>query len=162
MAIDASPKPGLKNGHTRNSFLKISYHKISNAHAKNTQININGHGSPLTISPNVLKWMPQRKLVEIINRSHVLNTKRTILSLTHWGRVMHICVSKLTIIGSVNGLSPGRRQAIIWTNAGMLLIGTLETNFSEILAKLIHCHSRKCFWKCRLRKGVYLLSASIS
>ena len=38
--------------------------------------------------------------------------------LTHWGRVAHICVSKLTIIGSDNGLSPGRRQAIIWTNAG--------------------------------------------
>ena len=45
----------------------------------------------------------------------------------------HICVSKQTIIGSDNGLSPGRRQAIIWTNAGILLIGTLGTNFSEIL-----------------------------
>ena len=32
---------------------------------------------------------------------------------------------KLTIIGSDNGLSPGRRQAIIWTNAGILLIGTI-------------------------------------
>ena len=37
----------------------------------------------------------------------------------------HICVDNLTIIGSDNGLSPGRRQAIIQTNAG--------TNFSEIL-----------------------------
>ena len=45
----------------------------------------------------------------------------------------HICVCKLTIIGSDNGLSPGRRQAIIWANAGILLIGPLETNFSEIL-----------------------------
>ena len=53
--------------------------------------------------------------------------------LTHWGRVMHICVGKLTIIGSDNGLSPGRRQAIIWTNAAILLIGPLGTNFSEIL-----------------------------
>ena len=53
--------------------------------------------------------------------------------LTHWGRVTHICVGKLTIIGSDNGLSPGRRQAIIWTNAGILLIGPLGTNFSEIL-----------------------------
>ena len=52
--------------------------------------------------------------------------------LTHWGRVTHICVGNLTIIGSDNGLSPGRRQAIIWTNAGILLIGPLETNFSEI------------------------------
>ena len=51
--------------------------------------------------------------------------------LTHWGRVTHICVGKLYIIGSDNGLSPGRRQAIIWTNAGILLIGTLGTNSSE-------------------------------
>ena len=42
--------------------------------------------------------------------------------ITHWGRVTHICVSKLTTIGSDNGLSPGRRQAIIWTKAGMLLV----------------------------------------
>ena len=53
--------------------------------------------------------------------------------LTHWGRVTHICVVKLTIIGSDNGLSPGRRQAIIWTNAWLLLIGPLGTNFTEIL-----------------------------
>ena len=36
-----------------------------------------------------------------------------VLTLTHWGRVTHICVSKLSILGSDNGLSPGRRQAII-------------------------------------------------
>ena len=45
---------------------------------------------------------------------------------------MHICVSKLTIIGSDNGLSPERHQAIIWTNGGILLIWPLGTNFSEI------------------------------
>ena len=47
----------------------------------------------------------------------------------------HICVSKLTIIGSDNDLSAGRRQVIIWTIAGILLIQTLGTNFSEILSK---------------------------
>ena len=52
--------------------------------------------------------------------------------LTHWGQATHICVGKLTTIGSDNGLSPGRRQAIIWTNAGILLIGSLGTNFGEI------------------------------
>ena len=56
-----------------------------------------------------------------------------VTSLTHRGRVTHICVNKLTIIGSDNGLWPGRRQAIIWTNAGILLIVPLGTNFSEIL-----------------------------
>ena len=53
-------------------------------------------------------------------------------SLTHWGRVTHICVGNLTIIGPDNGLSPGRRQAIIWTNAEMLLFGPWGTNFGEI------------------------------
>ena len=62
--------------------------------------------------------------------------------LTHWGWVTHICVGKLTIIGSGNGLSPGRRQAIIWANAGILLIRRLGTNFSEILIE-IHTFSFK-------------------
>ena len=57
-------------------------------------------------------------------------------SLTHWGRVTHICVGKLTIIGSDKSLSPDRRQAIIWTNAGILLIGPLGTNVSETLIKI--------------------------
>ena len=55
---------------------------------------------------------------------------------------MHICVSKLTIIGSDNGLSPGRRQAIIWTNDGILLIRTFQTHFSEIVSE-IHTFSFK-------------------
>ena len=45
--------------------------------------------------------------------------------LTHWGQVTHICISKVTIIRSDNDLLPGRRQAIIWTNAGLLLIRPL-------------------------------------
>ena len=61
---------------------------------------------------------------------------------THWGRVTHICVSKLTIIGSDDGLSPDRHQAIILTNAEILLIGPLGTNFSEILIE-IHAFSFK-------------------
>ena len=64
------------------------------------------------------------------------------LLLTHWGRAMHICVSKPTIIGSDNGLSPGRRQVIIWTNAGRFLIRTSGTNVSEFFSK-IHTFSFK-------------------
>ena len=67
--------------------------------------------------------------------------------LTHWGRVTHICVGKLTIIGSDNGLSPQRRQTIIWTNAGMLLIGTLGTNFSEILIEIQRFSLKKILLK---------------
>ena len=51
-------------------------------------------------------------------------------------RVMHICISTLTIIGSDNGFSPGLRQAIIYTNEGILLIRTLGTNFSGIFIKI--------------------------
>ena len=49
----------------------------------------------------------------------------------------HICVNKITIIGSDNGLSPGRRQAINWTNAWILLIEPLGTNFTEILIEIL-------------------------
>ena len=61
---------------------------------------------------------------------------RVLKLLTHWGRQAHICVGNLTIIGSDNGLSPGRRQAIILTNAGILLIGHLGINFSGILFEI--------------------------
>ena len=67
--------------------------------------------------------------------------------LTHWGRVTHICVGKLTNIGSGNRLLPGRRQPIIWTNAGILLIGPLGTNFSEILIEVYTFSFKKMHWK---------------
>ena len=71
--------------------------------------------------------------------THSPNTLLTVVLwisfwLTH--RVTHICVSKLTTIDSDNGLSPDRRQAIIWTNAGILWIGPLGRSFSEILIKI--------------------------
>ena len=59
-----------------------------------------------------------------------------IFTLNHWGRVIYICVSNLTIIGSDNGLSPSRRQAIIWTSAGIFLIGPLGTKLNEILLRI--------------------------
>ena len=84
---------------------------------------------PGTVQNCLIKISPGDKLI-------------TAHSLTHWGRVTHICVSKLTTMGSDNGLSPGRRQAIIWPNDGILLIRTLGTNFSEILSE-IHSFSFK-------------------
>ena len=55
---------------------------------------------------------------------------------TYLDRVTHICFVNLTIIGSDNGFSPDRRQAIIWTSAGISLIRTLGTNLSEILSEI--------------------------
>ena len=68
--------------------------------------------------------------------------------LTHWDRVTHICVSKIIIIGPDNGLSPGQCQAIIWTNAGILLIRTFH--FSGILSEIHTVSFQKMHLKCRL------------
>ena len=83
--------------------------------------------------------------------------------LTHWGRVMHICVSELTIIGSDNGLSPGQCQAIIWNNAGLLLIELLGANFSEVVIGIqrfsfqkMHILSQPQCVKTKLNKYIYI------
>ena len=73
--------------------------------------------------------------------------RHPLVSITHWGRVTHMCVSKLAIISSDNGLSPGRRQTIIWTNAKMLLIQPLKTNFSEVSMKMCRFSFKKIHLK---------------
>ena len=68
--------------------------------------------------------------------------------LTHWGRVTHICVRKLTIIGLDNGLLPGRCQAIsLTTNAAILLIRKLGTNSIEILNTILTFSFKKMHLK---------------
>ena len=79
--------------------------------------------------------------------SPVAVLQRARIGLTHWGWMTHICVSKLTTIGSDNALLPGPRQAIIWTNAGILLIGPLGTNFSENLIEIYAFSFRKMHLK---------------
>ena len=81
--------------------------------------------------------------------------------LTHWGRVTHICVGNLIIIGSDNGLSPDRRQAIIWTNAGILLIWPLGTNFREILNGIQTFSFKKMHLKMSSAKWHQFVSASM-
>ena len=83
------------------------------------------------------------------------------VSLIHCCRVTHICVSKLTIIGSDNGLSPGRRQATIRTNAAILLTGPLITNSSESFVEIITFSFKKCNWKCRLENGGHFVSVCL-
>ena len=88
------------------------------------------------------------------SNSHYFNLKiylsypmAVFVALTHRGRVTHVCVGNLTIIGSDNGLSPGRRRAITWTNVGILLIGPLGTNFSEMLIEIHTFSFKKIHWK---------------
>ena len=74
---------------------------------------------------------------------------------------MQKCVGILTIIGSDNGFSPGRRNAVIWTNAGILLIRHLKTNLSEIPSEIQTFLFKKCDRKGRLRNGGYFVSVSM-
>ena len=73
----------------------------------------------------------------------------------------YICVSKLIIIDSDNGLSPGRHQVIIWINAGILFIGPLGTNFSEILIEIYKLSFKKMLLKSRLENDGHFVSASM-
>ena len=82
------------------------------------------------------------------------------IHLTHWGRVTHRFVSKLTTIGSDNGLSPWRRQAIIRTNAWISLLSPFGTNFSEIVLEMYTFQFKKCIWKCCLENGGHFFPAS--
>ena len=88
--------------------------------------------------PNEIKWVQFMAPREALSCNHGNETVPCVNApLTHWGRVTHIYVSEQTIIGSENGLSPGRRQAIIWTNDGILLIEPLGTNFSEVSIEIL-------------------------
>ena len=88
--------------------------------------------------------------------------------LYHWGWVTHICVIQIIIIGSDNGLSLGRHQTIIRTNAGILLIGPLGTNFSENSIEISafsfkNMHFKMSFAKwCLFRLGLDGLSVGAS
>ena len=54
---------------------------------------------------------------------------------------------KRTIIGSDNGLSPCRRQAIIWTNGGILLIWPQGRKFNQMLSEILIFSFKKMYLK---------------
>ena len=83
--------------------------------------------------------------------------------ISHWSRVTHIFVSKLTIIGSDNGLLPDRRQVIVFTNDGILLIGSLEINFKKVLIEIdIYIFIQEnAFGKCRQEISSHFVPASM-
>ena len=97
------------------------------------RISNHSHESSLDVITHPCPYMLVGGLAKLLLK---LGHGHDVHCLTHWGRVTHICLVKLTTIGSNNGLSPGRRQAIIWTNAGILLIRPLGTHFSEILIEI--------------------------
>ena len=72
---------------------------------------------------------------------------------------MHYMCQYLSIIGSDNGLATGWRQAIIWTNAGILLIGTSGTNCSEILIEILIFSFKKMH---KFESGICEMAAILS
>ena len=66
-----------------------------------------------------------------------------LLALTHLPMCRIYASVNQVSVGSDNDLSLGRRQAIIWPNAGILLIGPLGINFSEISFRIQNFSLRK-------------------
>ena len=79
----------------------------------------------------------------------------------------HIYIYIYIYIGSDNSLSLGRRRAIIWTNAGILLIRPLGTNFNEIVIenhtfsfKKMHLKMSTAKWRLNCL-GLNMITASV-
>ena len=79
-------------------------------------------------------WWSQDHTAAVMRPENSIMINKTYI--THWSRVTIMCVSKLTIIGSDNGLSPDQHQTSIWTNVEILLIWDWGTNLSEILIEI--------------------------
>ena len=74
----------------------------------------------------------------VITSQNIRGCNYLSVSSTHWCRVTHTHVSRLTIIGSDHGLSPDRRQAILWTSAGILFNRTLSNKLQWNLNRKSH------------------------
>ena len=120
------------------------------------------HNGPIRIILEFVQIIANYQYVNLKKLQYLKFVVETSLThcplLTHWGWVTHICISKLTIIDSDNGLSPGQCQAIISTSDEILLIGPLGTNFSAILIK-IHTFS---FKKILFQNVVWEMAAILS
>ena len=69
---------------------------------------------------NIIIWQYSLYVYPEKSYSHVKEIVQLKLIEAEWRIYASV---NYTINGSDNGLSPGRRHAIIWTNAGLLLIG---------------------------------------
>ena len=124
--------------------VKFCHFNDSNDYTKAEGFHCSGIDVFLILSPSIPNCMSFYKFPSLPPRIYIIIGPNLIgfSEVTRWGRMTDICVIKQTIIGSNNGLSPGRCQAIIWTNAGILLIGPQGTKFNEISIK-IHTFSFK-------------------
>ena len=93
----------------------------------------------------ILFQSPRGQWVNILTWMQFLQASMDI-HLTHWGRMTYMRQQDKPSMVHIMVW----HQAIIWTNAGILLIRPLGTNFKEFQSQFIHFHSRKCIWKCCL------------
>ena len=95
-----------------------------------------------------------------LNRDTIVSSQLNVqLRILNTLRLSDACVANLAIIGSNNGLSPGRCQVIIWTNDEMLLIVPWG---KQILIEIYTFSFKKNFlWKCRLQNDSQFVSASM-
>ena len=144
-------------GHLQTAVPHCSHSRASIVHTAVPREN-NEHGCVY------LRCRAECKLPGCVEGHPCMSSIRLYYGSNHWGRVTHIWVNKLNIIGSDNSLAPGRRQAIIWTNVNIFLIGPLGTksNFSETIIDYHTFYSRECFSKYRLEDGGHFVSASIN
>ena len=99
----------------------------------------------IIFSFSVILAIHSAQAVEILERPEFiivifLNRMETNMELTPPPLVPHICVSELGSISSDNGLSPHRRQALVWVNAGILLIWPLGVNLTLGIRLQQHSH----------------------
>ena len=76
-----------------------------------------------------------------------------------WINSSDICISKLTIIGSSNGLWPKQHLTIISTNAGILLTEPIVTNFNKILIKILTFSLKKMYLNVSSAKWRFVLAS---
>ena len=82
-------------------------------------------------------------------------------TLTHWGRVTHICAGKLIIIGSDKACRLIGAKPLSEPMLDCCQLDPCEHISMKIYSKYSNFHWRICTWKCRLRNGAHLVSASV-
>ena len=119
-------------------------------------INLRHHGGCWRLGANLARVNNVSHVsyyvLSIVTRIIIHMTPISLQTLTQWGRVIHTCIGYLTIIGSDNGLSHNRRQAITWTNGGVLLIGPL--------GKKLQCNLRQNSY-ITIQNGDHFVSPSV-
>ena len=98
------------------------------------------------------KFWPDISIKSYINW-HIHTNWHKVHGLTHWGPMMHMCISESGILGSNDSLSPIWHQAITQTNDNLFVNWTHRNRFSEVTINI-----RKCIWNFGCKLSAILLT----